>query len=784
MAKRFSDRIIEFMGRSDYRPVRAHKLARVMSVADAEMGEFRDAVDALRRLGRVIIGANNAVMLGQASSQVVGVYRANPRGFGFVVPDEATEHGDLYIPQGESGDALTGDRVICSVLKRGKRDGKQVFGGRILKVVERGNSRFVGALTLEASTWYVQSDGNTLHSPILIGDPHAKGARSGDQVVVELVEYPREGRPARGVIVERLGRRGDPGVDLAGIIEQYQLPDAFPEEVLDETRRLAQGFDPEEAVRQREDLSGLTIVTIDPDDARDFDDAISLTPVAERSRDGDRQWHVSNRPHGPAAWEVGVHIADVSHFVRIDSELDKEAVRRGTSIYLPGRVIPMLPEILSNGLCSLQENEPRLCKSAFIRYDRQGRVVSSRFANTLIRSSRRLTYGAAQEIIDGRTEGVSKSIVELVLRMDQVARAIRERRISDGMIVLELPAVDLVYDPDGRVIDARPEDTSFSHTIIEMFMVEANEAVARRLSSLDVPFLRRIHPPPEKESVLGMAKFMRAVGLKLPKQIQPSDLQVALDKLRGKPEGRAVNLAVLKSMQSAEYSPKQIGHFALASDDYAHFTSPIRRYPDLMVHRLLDLSFDGQLPIVRKRGHRRPAAFVPQDELTELGRRMSFLARRAESAERELKTLKVLSLLAKQVGEGFEGVVTGVTQFGLFVQHPKYLIDGLIRIEDLGDDWWDVDIGTARIRGQRNGKTFTLGTRLSVVIAEVDLSRRQLSLGLPDVNPASPKRRHAAAAAPRSNRTRGQQSRGRSAGGSQRKTGPKSHRKGKSGRRR
>lgn len=781
MAKRFSDRIIEFMGRADYRPLRPNKLARAMSVADAEMGEFRDAVDALRRLGRVIIGANNAVMLGQPSSQVVGVYRANPRGFGFVVPDEATEHGDLYIPQGESSDALTGDRVICSVLKRGKRDGKQAFGGRILKVVERGNSRFVGAMILEGSTWYVQSDGNTLHSPILIGDPHAKGARAGDQVVVELVEYPREGRPARGVIVERLGRRGDPGVDLAGIIEQYQLPNEFPEAVLDETRNIARDFDPEEAVRGREDLSDLTIVTIDPDDARDFDDAISLAPVSERSSDPDRQWHVSKHQHGPPAWEVGVHIADVSHFVRFDSELDKEAIRRGTSVYLPGRVIPMLPEILSNGLCSLQENEPRLCKSAFIRYDRQGRVVSTRFANTLIRSSQRLTYGAAQEIIDGRRAGVPGSIVELVLLMDKVARVIRERRIRDGMIVLELPAVDLVYDPDGRVIDTRPEDTSFSHTIIEMFMVEANEAVARRLSSLDVPFLRRIHPPPEKESVLSMAKFMRAVGLKLPKQIEPSDLQKALDTLRGKPEGRAVNLAVLKSMQSAEYSPKQIGHFALASEDYAHFTSPIRRYPDLMVHRLLDLSFDGHLPIARKRGRRLPAALVSYDQLTELGRRMSFLARRAESAERELKMIKVLTLLAEQVGEGFEGVVTGVTQFGLFVQHPKYLIDGLIRIEDLGDDWWDVDIGSARIRGQRTDKTFTLGTRLNVVIAEVDLSRRQLTLGLPDGRAATRKGGAPRAATPQAAGKRRSPRRPPAGSGSKRKKGPKSHRKGKGG---
>ncbi len=535
MPKRFSERILTYLQRPGYTPVQAAKLARAMGIAEAERGDFHDAVDALRRVGRVITGTNNAVMLPHVPGEVVGTYRANPRGFGFVVPDEPTAHGDLFIPPGSSLDAITGDKVACRVIPRGKRDGKKAFGGRITRVVERGDSRFVGHLTKEGKSYYVMPDGHTLHCPIQIGDPKAKGARAGDQVVVEITQYGSEGSEVRGVIVERLGKAGRPGVDLLGVIRQYHLPDRFPQEVMDETRKTIRAFDPDAAAREREDLSDLTIMTIDPDDARDYDDAISLERLtaskagARSARDGSRAGSSSKG----AVWELGVHIADVSHFVRAGSDLDAEAHKRGTSVYFPGHVVPMLPEALSNGLCSLQEGEPRLCKSAFIRYDAGGKVVSTRFANTVIRSAKRLTYGDATSILEGGTasgagrgrQRFAKEAVALVKRMDRLARSIRKRRLAEGMLVLELPAVDLVLDEQGRVVDARPEDTSFSHTIIEMFMVEANEAVARLFERQDVPFLRRIHPEPDVDSLEAMARFVKAGGMSLPRRIEVKDLQ-------------------------------------------------------------------------------------------------------------------------------------------------------------------------------------------------------------------------------------------------------------------
>ncbi|MFQ5411636.1 MAG: ribonuclease R [Phycisphaerae bacterium] len=735
MPKRFSERIIEFLRKPGYEPMKARKLARAIGIAEAEYGDFHDAVDALRRVGRVVLGTNNAVMLPHIPGRLVGTYRANPRGFGFVVPDEPASHGDLYIAPHHALDAVTGDKVLCRVLKRGKRGGKMLLGGRIIEVIERGDGRFVGQLRKENGIWYVEPDGNTLHVPILIGDPHARRTRAGDQVVVEITRYPRDGAPARGVIIERLGRRGRPGVDLLGIVRQFHLPDMFTSEVTQETRRIVRAFKPDAAATEREDLSGLTIITIDPDDARDFDDAISLealspgesstTPARKRKKKARRPSTV-----GAAVWELGVHIADVSAFVPRGSAIDREADARGTSVYLPGQVIPMLPEALSNGLCSLQEDEPRLCKSAFIRYDAKGRVVSARFANTLIRSSKRLTYRQATAILDGKKGRHGRAIAELVRNMETLARLIQKRRLAGGMIVLDLPAVELVLDDDGRVIDARPEDTSFSHTIIEMFMVEANEAAARLLSEIGVPFLRRIHPDPDDESLTAMARFVAAGGIRLRGEIGPRDLQKLLDRLRGKPGGYAVNLSVLKSMQMAEYSPKSIGHFALASENYTHFTSPIRRYPDLMIHRLIEAYLTGRLAQGGKKT--RPSDGVPigEEALFEYGRRMSYLSRRAESAERELKTLKVLTLLQSEIGERFDGVVTGVTHFGLFIQHPRYLIDGLLRLEDLGDDWWEADVRAGRVVGERSRKSFSLGVTILVTITGVDLSSRQLKLGL------------------------------------------------------
>jgi len=712
MPERYVEAIIKYLSSRDYQPLNPRQLARQLGVAEEAYGSFRQAIKILRDSGRVVLGARNALTLPEMSARVVGTFRANPRGFGFVVPETPNAHGDLYVPEGESAGAMTGDTVVARVLKRGKRGGEMLYHGRVVEIVRRGASRLVGTLQQSEDAWFVLPDGNAVTEPVVIGDV-GPGARPGQKVVAEITSYPSPGKLARGVIVENIGAAGQIEAETLAVIRAHGLPDTFDGAVLAEARRAAEAFDPA-AADGREDLTGLTVVTIDPPDARDFDDAVSV------QADG-------------GGFVLGVHIADVSHFVAAGKAVDTEARLRGNSVYFPRKVLPMLPEVLSNGVCSLQEGQRRFCKSAFIRYDAAGEVVGARLAETVIRSARRLTYTEAQAIIDGKSGGYERAVVELLKRMDDLARRIDRRRRKQGMIQLDLPAVELVLDEQGKLADAVPEDDSYTHTIIEMFMVEANEAVARALAAGNVDFLRRIHPEPDRPAGRQLVSFLRVCGHKLPRDLSRADIQRLLEAVKGKPESYAVNLAVLKSFEQAEYSPMRVGHFALASDNYCHFTSPIRRYPDLTVHRLF-------ADLARKR---RPGA-PDVAELVALGSHCSTTERRAEAAEEELRTVLLLQFLAGKVGESFDGVVTGVTNFGLFVQLPRYVIEGLIRMADLGDDWWEVSTQAGEIRGERSGRRFRIGDPLKVRIASVDPARRQLNL-LPDREPsARPQRRRKA----------------------------------------
>ncbi len=722
----FAERILRFIRAKGYRPRRLEELAVAMGVGEAEQGDFHTACKALMKTGRIVLGSSNALLLPAPPARIAGTFRANQRGFGFVIPDMPNSYGDLYVPPGATGGAMTGDRVDAAVTKRGERRGEMLYEGRVTAVLKRGQSRFVGELRHDFGRWFVVPDGQAIHGPILVPEVKAKNAGEGDQVVVEITRYPSDRVEARGAIVKVLGERGRPDVDTLSIIEQYQLPGEFPESALGEARAAVASFDPAAIRKHREDLQGLTIITIDPVDAKDFDDAISL----------------ARHPDGTV--ELGVHIADVAHFVREGGALDAEAKERANSVYLPRVVIPMLPETLSNGVCSLQEGQPRLTKSVFITYDRRGNVKKARFADTIIRSTKRLTYEKAGAILAGKAGRTSAKVAGLLGEMEKLARAIRARRVAEGMLSLELPDSELVHDEDGRVIDVVPADTSFSHTIIEMFMVEANEAVARLLDDHRVPCLRRIHDDPGESSDGMLGRFVRALGYDLPDNADRFAVQGLLDRARGKAESFAVNLAVLRSMQQAEYSPLRIGHYALASQHYCHFTSPIRRYPDLTVHRLVDRYLAGGLKTARGR-----AAAPSVEKLTELGRHCSANERRAEAAERELKLVLVLRLLESHLGESFDGIVTGVANVGVFVQLERYLIDGLLRFDALPDDWWEVDATNGAVIGQRSGRRITIGDRLKVVVTRIHLPTRQLDFALPE----PPKSRESDAS--RSGRMRG-----------------------------
>jgi ribonuclease R len=740
MPDRYSRRILQHLADSRYRPQGIRDLAKSLGVDPDSFNLFETSVQQLIQQGQVVLGPSDTVIVPPPGREMTGTFRLSGRGFGFIVPDSPTEHGDLFVPPPNTGGAMTGDRVRAKVIHESRRAGgdRSPYIGLVEEIIQRADRHYVGNLVQRHGRWFVEVDGKIMPQPVLVRDPDAKNAKEGDKVVLELIDYGSEDAPPEGVILEVLGERGEPEVETRAVMRSFGLPERFEPAVLDQARQAAQSLDDKSIPPGREDFTGTFICTIDPPDAKDYDDAISI-----RKLEG----------QGDAAWELGVHIADVSTFVTVGSPLDEEAKKRGNSTYLPRRVVPMLPEVLSNGVCSLQEGVNRFVKSAVMRYDSEGNVLSARFANGVIRSAKRLTYREAQALIDDDIKEARKhakgevkyssELIRTLKLMDELARVIRARRFKAGMITLDLPEVELVYDESGRVIDAEPEDNAFTHKIIEMFMVEANEAAARLFDSLDVPMIRRIHPDPPAHDITELRQFARVAGFNIPAHPSRQELQQLLDSVRGKPQQQAVHLAVLQTLSKAEYSPLLIGHFALASEHYTHFTSPIRRYADLIVHRALDayleLSGDGRGTGGKRKGklskELRDDPRIPDEKaLTEIGKHCSATERNSEAAEKSLRTHLVLELLNTHLGDDFEGTVTGVTGSGVFVQIDRYLVDGFIHITDLpgrkAGDLWRLNRLTGALVAQRSGKTITIGDRFVVRIASVDSGSRKLDLAM------------------------------------------------------
>ncbi|MBC8868184.1 MAG: VacB/RNase II family 3'-5' exoribonuclease, partial [Planctomycetes bacterium] len=547
----------------------------------------------------------------------------------------------------------------------------------------------------------VQIDGRVFTEPVPVGDPGAKNAIEGDKVVVEMVRFPTHYHEGEGVIVEVLGARGTPGVDTLSIIREFNLPDRFPNEVMDTARAQAGTFD--EAIGDRLDLTGETIITIDPKDARDFDDAISL----ERLENGH--------------WRLGVHIADVAHFVPVGSPLDREARERATSIYLPSRVIPMLPELISNGLASLQPRKVRYAKTAFIEFTADGARVGAEFHNSAIKSKRRFAYEEVDQFLADPHRWKSKlttGVFSLLGRMHELAMILRRRRLEAGAIELTLPEIKIDLDKKGRVGGAHVVQHTDSHRIIEEFMLAANEAVAEHLNDQQLNFLRRVHEPPDPRKLEALTEFVRELGIDCDHLQSRFEIKRVVEQVAGEPREHAVHYAVLRSMRKAVYGPQEEGHYALASRHYCHFTSPIRRYPDLVIHRMLDSL---------ARGERPPDDF---DQLAVLGGHCSDREQRAEAAERELVKVKLLTFLSKRIGEHMEAVITGVEQYGMFTQGIELPAEGLIRVDTLADDYYRYDRQTHTLTGNRRGNTFRLGDIVEVEIAHVDVDRRELDFRL------------------------------------------------------
>jgi ribonuclease R len=711
----FAERVLKLVSQADYTPLSLKAMARRFEVQPDSYDDFRAAVKSLVKEGKLEQARDKTLRKADHSGAIIGLFRRSAKGFGFVRPHTATARCDqIYIPPEAARDAASGDEVMVRITKRPKRHGMNLEG-RVVQILARASGVFVGTYFEDGAAGYVKVDGTTFHAPIYVGDPGAKGVKPGDKVALEIVRYPSPYLEGEGVVTELLGQRDAPGVDTLTVIRAFCIPDTFDVAVLDEARQQARHFS-EEKIGPRLDLRDVLTVTIDPASARDFDDAISL----ERN---DRGYFI-----------LGVHIADVAHFVKPSTELDRAARQRGTSVYLPDRVIPMLPEILSNSLASLQAHHTRYAVSALLEFNAEGILTSRRFARSAICVDHRFTYEQAMEVMSEPARdhpGVAPEVSRMLAVMLELAMILRRRRFARGALELSLPEIEIELGDAGEVTGAHLAVYDQSHQVIEEFMLAANEAVAWYLTEHHAGFLRRVHADPEKHKLDQFAEFARSLGLDLDLPQSRFELQRILRETVGKPEEYAVHYGLLRSMKQAIYTPEHEGHYALASDDYCHFTSPIRRYPDLQVHRQLIAVLEGKKP----RSH--------VDELFVLGEHCTRTERRAEAAERELIRIKLLTHLEGRIGEAFHAIVVAVEEFGFFCRLVEFPVEGLVHVTSLGDDYYYLESGTHTLVGRSSGRRHRLGDRMEVRIAHVDVDRRELDLFLVD-SPLSGAKRHRA----------------------------------------
>jgi ribonuclease R len=710
VSRELTDRVLRHVYDAEYRPAKPKQIAMAIEAYPDDYREVRRVIKQLTLEGQIVYGSNHIVFptgnRPASGGLVRGTFRRAMGGqFGFVrlsSPASGAKRNDMaedcFVPPGYTAGALEGD-IVEIELRPGDRGGTEAI---VKEIIERARRQFTGTFRLQGKHAVVFLDGTPYTEPVTVGDVRGLPLEDNDKVFVEVVKFPGDGGAnGEAVILERLGSSKNPAIDTLTIMRQYGLPDAFDESVIDDARAQADHFDETKLDPDRRDLTELLTITIDPFDARDFDDAISL------QRDG-------------RFWKLRVHIADVSYFVPRGSKLDDEALKRATSVYLPDRVIPMLPEIISNHLASLQPERVRLVKTVEIEYDQDLNITHSEVYNAAIRSDMRLNYEQVDQFLaspDVFRESWGNEVCDLLARMHELAMAIRKRRFKRGSLSMDMPDVKLDLDRMGKVKGAHLVAHTESHQIIEEFMLAANQAVATWLDDQELAFLHRIHAPPDRRKLRQLQTFVQDLGLNVGTVESRFEIQSILDQVAGTPLENAVNFAVLKAMTKAVYGPQVEGHYALDMEHYCHFTSPIRRYPDLTVHRLVQNLIEGK-----------PTPDDSYESLFKLGHHTSDMERNAERAERDLIELKLLHFLSKQIGQTLEAVISRVFADGIHARCLKLPVDGYVPIATLPSDKYRFEKHGQMLIGFKDGNRFRLGDSLTVRISKVDLQDRQLYL--------------------------------------------------------
>jgi ribonuclease R len=705
------DDLLQLIRTRLHHPATAREIAKHLRIPRDERQALKRDLKALADGGQLLLVRGNRFALPEASDLIAGRLSTNAGGFGFVIPDGASraDGKDIYVAAANMAGALHGDRVAARIDRQTPKGAE----GVVVQVLERANDTIVGRYEIDGNkVGYVVPFDRRVQTDIQIPSGQSSSAEPGEMVLVEITRWPTAQRGAVGTITEVLGGIDEPGVDTQIIIRKFGIPDEHSADAVQEATRLGTEVK-ERDIRGRKDFRGIQTVTIDGEHARDFDDAITIETL----------------PNGNF-W-LGVHIADVSHYVEDGSALDEEAYERGTSVYFTERAVHMFPSELATGLCSLNPRVDRLVQSCLMEVDRRGKVLRYETHDGVIHSDARMTYTAVDAILTDRNPEVIADYRELVPMFEQMRELfdiLHQRRRRRGSIDFDLPEAEVVLGELGQIEAIIASERNIAHRIIEEFMLLANETVAAHLVAHDVPALHRVHEAPDAKKVLDFEEFITTLGYSLSAlgtDVRPKDFQKLIDRIHGTPEERPIAALMLRTMQKARYDAASLGHFGLAAEHYTHFTSPIRRYPDLVVHRMLRESRGGAMTPVRRS--------ELEDELPETARHTSEMERRADEAERELLQWKKVRFMADKIGDEYEGYVTGVAQFGLFIELIEHYVEGLVHIGSMADDYYRFVEQQHVLMGENTKKVYRLGDKVLVQVVRVDMERRQVDLGLVDI---------------------------------------------------
>ncbi len=692
--KQKEEKILAFVEEKTYRPMKIKEMAVLFSVPKKERGQFHEVLDSLILQGKIEIDRRGLIRLAREKIRT-GIFMATRRGFGFVRLEEEKE--DIFIPENCCKNAFDGDTVQIRLTGDGsKRKGHKE--GEILNILERSCQRLVGTFTRNRKVTFVIPDRDKFTKDIYIPPENTLDAVEGHKVVVELLDYGSETKNPKGQIIQILGHVNDPGVDVLSVIKSFDLPEEFPEEVLRQISGIGSRIDFSE-IGARTDLRSLDTVTIDGEDAKDLDDAITI----EKKEDG--------------TYELGVHIADVSHYVTENSPLDREARKRGTSVYLTDRVIPMLPHKLSNGICSLNAGEDRFALSCIMQFDAGGKIIQHRIEETLIQVTERMNYSDVNDILTCHNEQTRlryRKLIPMFETMKELAGILRRERKKQGSINFDFPECKIKLDHNGHPVDIAPYERNVATNIIEEFMLAANKVVAEEYFWLDLPFIYRTHEYPDLEKVQKLAKMTAGFGYHMKvgrEEVHPKEIQKLIEQIEGSQEEAFLSRLILRAMKRAGYSTVNEGHFGLASRYYCHFTSPIRRYPDLQIHRIIKENIHRGIREGRLQHY---AAILP-----EVAKSSSDLERRADEAEREVEKMKKAEYMQDYIGESFEGIVSGVTSWGIYVELPN-TVEGMVRLSDMRDDYYEFEEEKYRVLGHYSGQEYRMGQKVKVKVSGVN----------------------------------------------------------------